>query len=237
MRLPTRPLVLGHRGAPREAPENTLAAFRRALALGADGVELDVQPAGDGTPVVIHDETLDRTTDGAGPLAARSWPALEGVRSRGEPLPRLQDAIRWAADAGAWLNLEIKAPGTEAAVLAALRQATLLERSFLSSFLPHVVERLRELDPDAACFLLTQRWDEEVLAWVHAAGVVGVCLHDPIATAPVLERLRREGLHAVVWTVDDPVRMRELFRAGVLGVISNLPGAAVEARRAVLGDG
>src|SRR5215211_2975476 len=68
-----RPLILGHRGAPRGAPENTLRAFRLALEEGADGVELDVQPSADGVPVVLHDDTLDRTTDATGDVATLSW--------------------------------------------------------------------------------------------------------------------------------------------------------------------
>ena len=111
MNFPDRPLVLGHRGSPARAPENTLLAFRLALEEGADGVELDVQPAGDGAPVVIHDASLERTTDSTGRIAGLTWEAVAAARSRGEPVPRLEQAAAWAAESGAWLNVEIKSPG------------------------------------------------------------------------------------------------------------------------------
>src|SRR5262245_3514397 len=101
-----RPLVLGHRGAPRAAPENTLRAFQLAMELGADGVELDVQPSADGVPVVLHDDTLDRTTDGSGDVATLPWARIAEARADGEPVPRLEQVVEWAADVGAFLNVE-----------------------------------------------------------------------------------------------------------------------------------
>jgi glycerophosphoryl diester phosphodiesterase len=230
VQIPAHPLVLGHRGAPREVPENTLRAFRLALEQGADGVELDVQPAADGVPVVIHDPSLDRTTDRTGSLAELGWDEIAGARAGGEPVPRLEEAVAWAADAGAWLNVEVKSPGAEAAAVRAVRAAGLMERTFFSSFLPGVVAALLAEGPDVTGLLLTERWDEEVMAGVRELGVAGVCLHHPLATGPALAWLRERGLHAVVWTVDDPARMRELFAEGVLAVISNLPAVAVAAR-------
>jgi glycerophosphoryl diester phosphodiesterase len=235
MRLPDRPLVLGHRGAPRAATENTLLAFRLALEEGADGVELDVQPAADGTPVVIHDATLERTTDSAGAVAAMEWAAIAGARAGGEPVPRLEEALAWAAAADAWVNVEVKSAGAEAASVAAVRAAGMMERVFFSSFYPEVVAALRREAPDGAVFLLTQLWDEEVRAGVRTLGVDGVCLHHPIATPDALAWLREAGLHAVSWTVDEPGRIEALFREGVMGIISNLPGVAVAARARALG--
>src|SRR5687768_8195818 len=108
-----RPLILGHRGAPYDAPENTLASFARALEQGADGVELDVRRARDGVPVIIHDETLDRTSGARGRVADLDWPAIERLTTAG--LPSLEQAAGWAAASGAWLNVEIKTPRVEAA--------------------------------------------------------------------------------------------------------------------------
>ena len=104
-----RLLVLGHRGAPEAALENTLEAFATAMRQGADGVELDVRPASDGTPVVIHDDSLQRTFGVQGSVSSLSWPALQ--RLTGARLPSLQQVAAWAAASGAWLNVELKAPG------------------------------------------------------------------------------------------------------------------------------
>ena len=81
--VPGPPWILGHRGSPREAPENTLVSLRRALELGLDGVEYDVHGTRDGEPVLIHDETLDRTTDGRGPVAELGMPELAGLDAGG----------------------------------------------------------------------------------------------------------------------------------------------------------
>ena len=234
-RFPARPLVLGHRGSPAELPENTLAGFRRARELGADGVELDVQPSADGVAVVIHDPTLERTTDGVGRIDALPWERISAVRAGGEPVPRLEAVAAWAAEAGAWLNVEVKSPGAESASVRAISDAGLLGRTFFSSFLPEVVAEVGRLEPRATRFFLTQRWGDEVRAVVRGLGVSGVCLQDAIATPAVLDELRGAGLGAVVWTVDDPARLRALLAAGVRAVITNHPARGVEALREVVG--
>jgi glycerophosphoryl diester phosphodiesterase len=225
-----RPLILGHRGAPREAPENTLRAFRLAMEQGADGVELDVQPSADGAPVILHDDTLDRTTDSRGDVATLPWERISAARAGGEPVPRLEEVAAWAAEAGAFLNVEIKRPGVEAAALAAIEQAGRMDATLISSFHAESVAEVRRLAPSAACWLLTERWRPEVVRLALELGVGGICLHDPLATAEVLAELRAAGLGAVVWTVDKPGRIRALLRAGVAGIITNHPAAAVLAR-------
>ncbi|HYJ79105.1 MAG TPA: glycerophosphodiester phosphodiesterase family protein, partial [Longimicrobiaceae bacterium] len=231
--FPARPLILGHRGAPRQAPENTLAAFRLALEQGADGVELDVQPSGDGVAVVIHDDTLQRTTDAAGAIPMLPWERIAAARARGEPVPRLEEAARWAAETGAWLNVEIKSSGAEAAALVAVREAGIMERAFFSSFLPEVVAEVGRLDPEATRCFLTERWNDQVRATAARLEVHGVCLKDRIATAAVLAELRAKGLAVVVWTVDDARRIAALLRAGVQAVITNQPAVGAGVRREI----
>jgi glycerophosphoryl diester phosphodiesterase len=232
------PLILGHRGAPREGPENTLRAFRRAMEHGADGIELDVQLSADGVPVVIHDDTLDRTTDGRGPVAALPWAALAAVRAEGEPLPRLDEVMAWAAEAGAFVNVEIKAPGAEAAAAGAVRRAGMMERTLFSSFHPGTVRRVGEIAPEARRYLLSETWDAAVREAVRDTGSGGMCLHDPAVTDGVLAELRALSLPVVVWTVDDAARIRALLDAGVEAVITNRPDTGVRVRAAVsrMGD-
>lgn len=229
-----RGLILGHRGASAEAPENTLQAFRLALEQGADGIEFDVQPSADGAPVVIHDDTVDRTTDGRGVVAALPWQALAVLDAGGgERVPRLEDVAAWAVQTRAWLNVELKAPGAEAASLQVLRATGLLERTVLSSFDPEVVARVGRLDPAARRFLLTERWDEPARGAVAACGAEGVCLEDRAATAEALRELAEAQLPVVVWTVDDARRIEQLLHAGVTAVITNVPARAVSVRRAL----
>lgn len=222
-----RPLILGHRGAPFDAPENTIASFAAAMEAGADGVELDVQVSGDGVPVVIHDETLRRTTDGQGEVARLGWERIRRARSAGEPVPSLSDATRWAAEAGAWLNVEIKAPGAAIATLEVLAEAALGERVIVSSFHPTVVMEVTSIDQSLRPFLLLERWDEGDRASFARCGAAGVCLHVEAATDAVIAGLAAEAIPVVVWTVDDPVRLEELLRSSVMAIITNRPAVAV----------
>lgn len=224
-----RLLLLGHRGAPEEALENTLESLARALRDGADGVELDVRAAADGTPVVIHDATLERTYGIGGTIAELPWPALQ--RLTGARLPSLQQAAAWAASSGAWLNVELKEPGVEAATLQLLAEHELLERTFLSSFIPEVVARVGAVEPRARRFFLTERWDDAARQGLVQSGASGVCLRSDAASALSLDVLRQEGLPVVVWTVDHPPRMKELARAGVAAIITNRPALAVATLR------
>ncbi len=119
--VPGPPWILGHRGAPREAPENTLAGLRRAVDLGLDGFEYDLRACASGEAVLLHDATLERTTDGEGRLAERTLPELFGLdagswfgrRYTGEPLPVLEEALEIAGDERAWPwhMIEVKEPG------------------------------------------------------------------------------------------------------------------------------
>jgi glycerophosphoryl diester phosphodiesterase len=233
--LPSR-LVFGHRGSSADAPENTMRAFRLALEQGADGIEFDVQPSGDGVPVVIHDDTVERTTDGVGVVGTMPWEALARLDAGGgERIPRLDEVAAWAAETGAWLNVELKAAGAEAESLRVLREAGVLERTVFSSFDPEVVAAVGRLDPGVRRFLLTERWDAEAAGVAGAVGAGGICLENAAATPVALADLHERGLPVVVWTVDDPRRVAALLDAGVAAVISNVPAHAVAARR--LGGG
>jgi glycerophosphoryl diester phosphodiesterase len=228
-----RPLILGHRGAPFDAAENTLRSFTVALRQGADGVEVDVRGASDGVPVVIHDETLQRTMSHSARVADHPWPALQTLSAA--QLPSLQQVTAWAAAAQAWLNVEIKSPGVEAAAIADLRAAGMLPHSFISSFHPGVVVETRRLAPECPSFLLTSAWDEAAQEAIASTGANGVCLHVDAATPLALEVLHRQNLPVVVWTVDSPDRMRELLYAGVAAIITNRPAVATQLRVDVLG--
>jgi glycerophosphoryl diester phosphodiesterase len=227
MQMSPPPLILGHRGAPRERPENTIAAFAEALRQGAHGVELDVQCTRDGVPVVIHDDVLERTTDGTGPVSGRTHTELERVRAGGEPVPTLAQAVTWARDAGAILNVEIKAPGVEEATLEALSAGGMLERTILSSFDPGIVRTVGRLSPHCRRYLLSERWDEEMPGAVDAVDAEGLCLRVDAASPLALQVLASLGIPLIVWTVDAPERIRELLGAGVRGIITNTPATAV----------
>lgn len=149
-----RPLILGHRGLSARHPENSMGAFRAAIAAGMDGFELDVQPTRDGVATVLHDDTLDRTAQGPGVLRQMTWSELPKLKN-GEPLPRLADVLDLAPTL---INVELKGePGWQQA-LATVEAAEALDRVIFSSFEHSEVLQLWSACPQARCGFL---WDTE----------------------------------------------------------------------------
>lgn len=222
--------LYAHRGASAEAPENTLAAFRWALDAGADGVELDVHLSADGVPVVIHDETLERTTDGEGLVAACTVDVLQRLDAgswfaphfAGEPLPTLDETLQLLAGR-ARLNLEVKDACAGTAVIALLRRYPQTD-AVVSSFDYGVLSGLRRDDPDLPLAMLYAGGN-----WRLAMGraeALRACAFHPRAdmvSRPMLAACRRLRLPVFTWTVDDPWQARRLARLGVAGIFTNDP--------------
>jgi glycerophosphoryl diester phosphodiesterase len=228
MEIPA-PLILGHRGAPLEATENTLRSLQLALDRGADGVEIDVQRSRDGTPVVVHDPTLERTMGVAGHVAELDWPAIQ--RLTAARVPSFEQVAAWAAASDAWLNVELKTTGVEREVVRLVRDTGRRARTFLSSFDPTIVRRVVEEAPDVPAFLLTECWDAGARAAFGTSGASGVCLRHEAASAAALDELSAAGVPVVAWTVNSPQRVAELLAAGVAAIISDDPGMAARIAR------
>jgi glycerophosphoryl diester phosphodiesterase len=241
-----RPLVWAHRGACRQAPENTIAAFTLAERLGADGIELDAQLCASGEAIVIHDESLGRTTgkrtgiavDGA-QLRAVAIRALDAgarfdVRFAGERIPLLEDAI---SATSLLVNVELKCDrrddrGLTSAVLRAVRRTASASRVLLSSFNPFCLLRARAEEPSLPRALLFERDAGFVLRRALSAPALGVvALHpqDELATDRAVAHWRRRGYAVSPWTVDDPLRAQALHRAGATAIITNVPDRLLEA--------
>ena len=237
-RISPRPLILAHRGASQRAPENTLAAFRLALDMGADGVELDVQLCKDGEAVVIHDFTVDETTGGQGwvkdftlaelqALDAGAWYATEFA---GERIPTLAQVLQ---ELGPWLvlNIELKTrtpftDGLEAEVVRLVEDAVLVRRVIISSFDPLALWRVRRLNRHISTGLLYAPDLPRYLRdrWLQP-------LARPAALHPRWDMLdertvaaaHRRGLAVHPWTCDDPDALRRLVSWGVDAIITNRP--------------
>jgi glycerophosphoryl diester phosphodiesterase len=242
-----RPLVLAHRGASAYAPENTLSAFRLALEMGADGFELDVTLSADGQPVVLHDDTLDRTTDGRGPAGRLTLTELRGLdagyrgkfedRFAGERLPTLDEALE-AAGGRAIVNIELKrdrsrGPGLAQAVVDRLRAHGLERRVIVSSFQFSHLRRVKALAPEVPVGVLyntavfgpwLHRWlSRSFRAEAHHPWQVGL-------TAQTVAWYHAQGYRVNTWTVNDPADMRRLIAAGVDGLITDRPDVAAQMR-------
>ena len=234
-----RPLNIAHRGASAYAPGNTLAAFRLALEMGADGFELDVMLSADGHLVVIHDDTVDRTTDGRGPVRQKTLAELKTLdagakfdaRFAGERIPTLQEALHLVAGNRAFVNVEIKTDslkgdGLEEKLAALIRRYDLGERLLISSFNPFALWRMRRLAPDLPLALL---YAEDLR--VHLRNRWFAFLSRPDALNPSFRMATQEhvrwgksrGYRLYVWTVDEESEMRRLIALGVDGIITNQP--------------
>ncbi|BCR04196.1 glycerophosphoryl diester phosphodiesterase [Desulfuromonas versatilis] len=230
--------VWAHRGDSAHAPENTLAAFAAAEAAGCDGIELDVHLCRDGVPVVIHDETLQRTTDGRGRVAATwlrqlreldagSWYAAAFA---GERLPTLREVLEWAEDR-LRINIEIKSAAAGMAVLDLLgdfRRARVL----ISSFDHKLLAALRRDAPELPLgFLVDSRFWRAGLRRAVASGAESFHPRQDTLSRAMLSACRDAGLALYPWTVDDDKRLSELLRLGVDGVFTNDPARAIACAR------
>jgi len=244
-----RPLVLGHRGASADAPENTLAAFRLALEQGADGVELDVWRCATGEIVVCHDEDARRVA--GSPLRVPDAPldalrALDvgtwrGERFRGERIPLLEEALE--ALPGAVVNVEMKSRGDADPRLARALAALLggrgdAARVVVSSFDWGLLRAFRRAAPGVAVGLLFER----SAAW-RLRLAAGIALVRPSAVHPerrLVSEARarawaRRGLAVNVWTVDEPGEAERLCALGAAAVVTNAPGRIREVVRLATG--
>ena len=227
-----RPLVIAHRGASGTCPENTLAAFRRAHALGADMIELDVQLTRDAEVVVIHDPTLERTTDGTGRVCERSLVEVRRLDAgswfdptfRGERVPTLAAAL---ASTPLGVNVELKPAGDdglEVRALAVVEESGALERTIFSSFDLPVLGRLRRRSAAAAIAVLWQTEAvAEALEWVRRVGARALHLRKDAATPRTLAAVAAAEMPVRVWTVNDQAEMRALAAAGVEGFFTDHP--------------
>ena len=244
-----RPLVLGHRGASAEAPENTLVAFRLALEQGADGVELDVWRCASGEVVVIHDRDARRVAGSPlrpalasfAELRALEVGAWKGERFRGERIPRLEEVLE--ALGPAVVNVELKServgdPRLAFAAARVLRARPAAERVLVSSFDWVLLAAFRLAAPEVATGLLL----EARSPWRRLAGPAAALLR-PQALHPQLgwvtpERARRweaAGRPLVVWTVDEPADVERMCALGAAALVSNLPGRTRELVRRATG--
>ncbi len=230
------PLWIAHRGAGRLAPENTLAAFRLGAALGYRAFECDVKLSADGVPFLLHDATLERTTDGHGTAGEQPWAALSRLDAggwhsagyAGEPLPALQAVARFVQRNGCALNVEIKpTPGLETETGHAVAEACArLWRGsaaplLFSSFQPEALAAARATAPQTPRALLLDSLRDDWLASAQALGCVAVVTNFRLMDAAVLAQARRAGLKALCYTVNDAADAQALQALGVDGLITD----------------
>jgi glycerophosphoryl diester phosphodiesterase len=227
------PLLIAHRGAAAEAPENTLAAFARALALGVDGIELDVQVTRDGVPVVFHDPTLARLTGRRRALAALVLADLRAVRIGGQRVPTLAEVLALVRGR-AMVQIELKAAAALVPVVRAVRRARASRHVILASFDAAVLVAARALAPGISRMLICQEGTTEVLTPVLARlAAAGVSVdHRAIRAPGFVAALQRRHYRVWCWTVNRPSAMLRLATWGVDAILSDDPALLQSTLRA-----
>jgi glycerophosphoryl diester phosphodiesterase len=254
---PARRPVVAHRGNRAHAPENTVESFRQAIALGVDAIELDVHVSRDGEPVVIHDPTLDRTTDGRGAVAARTVAELQRLdagarftadggrtfpyRGRGITVPTLEEVLALTRDLP--LIVELKAVAAAQPALRMLERAGALGRVLVGSFADAALLPFQRagIPVSGASRALARLYLPAVLGHrPRSLPFQAMCVprfhHGlPLPVRGLARLMRAAGGTAHVWTVNDPARAVRLWTAGVNGIISDDPGAILACRASTRG--
>jgi glycerophosphoryl diester phosphodiesterase len=249
---PRRRPVVGHRGNAGHAPENTLESFRQAAALGVDAIELDVHLSRDGEVIVIHDASLDRTTDRTGRVDALTLPEIRRAdagarftrdagashpyRDRGIGVPLLSEVMEELPDTP--LLVEIKTPRVSAALRALIEVHRAIDRCVVASFDHEAIQPFRGAGFRTGC----SRREAALLLPAALAGIAvrsvpyeAMCItwqHRglPLPVRGYAHALSRAGVPVHIWTVDDAAFARALWRKGVAGIITNEPAAILAAR-------
>lgn len=231
----TCPLVIAHRGASADAPENTIAAFELALEQGADGIELDVHLSADEHPVVIHDFTLERTTDGAGPVSEHTVRELKRLdaggwrdrRFRGQRVQTLQEVLeRFRDRARFWVELKGGStlyPGIEERVVSLLEIYDVVDHALVQSFDHEAIGRIRATSPEIRVGALVAQAPLDA-ALLQPGATNAICPGAHLLTESVLAEIRGADLECYVWTVNEPAQMDRLVGWGVNGIITDRPG-------------
>jgi len=237
------PFVIGHRGSPRAAPENTLASFRQAARDGATWVEFDVSLTSDGRAVIFHDDDLDRTSDGVGPLAAMPFEAVRdldagswfGPAFAGEPIPTLEEALELFTELGLSFNMEIKPDRgreveTAAVALAIARECWPSDAAapLISSFSRVSVAAAKELQPGWPRDLLFDRVTEDWKEVGAQLGVISFGANHQHLTEDQVAAIHGAGYGVMAYTVNDVGRALTLKNWGVDGIFTDIPATMLK---------
>lgn len=239
--------IFAHRGSSHTHPENTLTSFQAAYEAGVDGIECDVQLTKDLVPVIIHDETVNRTTNAQGwvrdftiselqQLDAGSWFSEE---FRNERILILEGLLNWATNKHVILNIELKTKiipyeGIEEKVVHLIHQFELQKRVVISSFHPPSLILVNQLNPDLESAVLLMKRRYEPKEYAQKLGVRALHVHYPIAQAQMIDQAASTHMPVRAFTVNDEATMLRLWKCGCEAIITDRPKEAILAREKIL---
>jgi len=215
-------IKIAHRGASAYEPENTLRSFERAIELNADMIELDVRYSLDRHLVVVHDQKVDRTTDGTGPVALKTLLELKELDAgKGEQIPILEEVLELGIGRTKFV-IELKENGVEHEVAELINKYNLLDDVFIVSFKPKRLKMIKELEPKLRTGLI-------LFASLDPVRLAKNCGADVVApfrwfiSKGFVDRARKSGLYTFTWTVDETSKAQGLRDIGVSGIVTNKP--------------
>lgn len=234
----SKPAIFAHRGASGQFPENTMLAFEEALRSGVDGIELDVQLTKDGEVVIIHDEKVDRTTNGQGFVKDFTLAELEELdagswfssKFAGQRLMTLDTVLAWMQEEGNHLRLNIELKndqiqyvGLEEKVLSLIEDYNLQERSIISSFNPFSLQRVRMQNAEIEMGYLVLGTPENALWIAREIGANAIHCEAPYALSAYGEAAKRAGYPLRIYTVNAEDEYKQLVEAGVEVIMTDFP--------------
>jgi glycerophosphoryl diester phosphodiesterase len=215
--------IVGHRGAPAYEPENTLRSFRRSLAMGVAAVELDVQLTRDGRLAVIHDETLDRTTSGRGPVKNFTLSELHQLDAgQGEPVPALEEVFE-LVKGKAHLMVELKQPEAAPALLRVFQEHHAFEFATVISFWHPTVRALRKQEPRLQTGILMVGCPADPVSLAQAALAGTLVLNYRYVNRELVDAAHRQDIHVIVWNIDDPEVLQPYLAMNLDAICTNRP--------------
>lgn len=228
------PWVIAHRGASGHGPENTFAAFRRAVELGATFIETDLQVTRDGRFVALHDSTVSRTTNGSGEVHEFTLEELRQVDAgmwfdrefMGERVPTLEEILEFSREHDVVFYLELKYPavwGMDHSLVAALQKAQSAPRTIVISFDPATLTPLRRLDPSIMTGLLVEEAKGNCVQEALDLGARQLCPKISAVTPELVAEAHRADLQLVTWTANSVAEMRAMIAGGVDGIMTDFP--------------
>ncbi|MEM1923290.1 MAG: glycerophosphodiester phosphodiesterase family protein [Nitrososphaerota archaeon] len=243
-----RPLIVAHRGYSGLYPENTLIAVKEAVKLGVDGVEIDVRVTGDGVLVLMHDESVDRTTNGKGKVRDLGWSEIKtldagswkSLKFSGEPVPTIDEVL--AETVGrVVLHIEIKELGIEQQVIESVKQAGGREWVLITSFYPEVISRAKKIEPSIPCSLIIGWLSDAEKSRrgepVHRAlncGANALALYKGRATHEIISYAHKRLLSTAVWTVNEISEAKAFTDMGADAIVTDYPDTMLNYLRRVV---
>lgn len=220
-------LVIGHRGASGYAPENTMVSYKMAYDMGADMIELDIYMSKDGVPVIMHDNKVERTTDGDGDIQQMTLEQIKKLdagskfnkKFAGEQVPTLEEVFAWASGKIP-VNVEIKGEGCEKKLVELIKKYKMEKSVIVSSFNHEYIKKVRKLAPEITIAALVGKVDD-------LKALVNYCHPDAVnpsfnnVTKKLVDEAHAMGLKVYTYTVNDQLSMKQMIAAGVDGIFTN----------------